>query len=199
MSNQRGFAHILILVLLIIGLFVAIYLVQDHTNLFPRASVSDPISEPISPEPSSTSIASASATPTASASATPQYSIIKIYAAGTPSDGVYPNMSLMVNGATVQVFKDVRGDPDMRDFRVFNYYSPTVFNIHNVRVRFLNDRFNGWGNDRNLVIDKVILDGVEYQTESQGVFSTGTWSMGNGCSNGYKQSEWLMCKGYFQF
>ncbi len=41
--NQRGIAHILVLLLLIAGLGVGVYLVQHQTNLFPKAAVSKPI------------------------------------------------------------------------------------------------------------------------------------------------------------
>ncbi|KKQ77905.1 hypothetical protein A3B42_02920 [Candidatus Daviesbacteria bacterium RIFCSPLOWO2_01_FULL_38_10] len=40
--SQKGFAHILLLLLLLAGLAVGVYLVQQKTNLFPKASVSQP-------------------------------------------------------------------------------------------------------------------------------------------------------------
>ncbi|MBU1031989.1 hypothetical protein KKE03_03670 [Patescibacteria group bacterium] len=44
--NQRGVTHIFLIVFLLAGLAVAVYLVQQKTNIFPRASVSGPISSP---------------------------------------------------------------------------------------------------------------------------------------------------------
>lgn len=42
--NQRGFAPILIIILILLaGLALGVYLVQQRTNIFPKASVSDPI------------------------------------------------------------------------------------------------------------------------------------------------------------
>lgn len=35
--NQKGFAHILLILLLLVGLAVGIYLVQQKTNLLPKA------------------------------------------------------------------------------------------------------------------------------------------------------------------
>ena len=37
MANNRGFAHILLLIVLIFGLVVGAYLVSKQTNLFPKA------------------------------------------------------------------------------------------------------------------------------------------------------------------
>jgi len=36
-QDQRGFAHILLFLILIIGLVVGLYLVSTKTNLFPKA------------------------------------------------------------------------------------------------------------------------------------------------------------------
>lgn len=49
MKNQRGFAHIFLILFLLAGLAVAVYLVQQKTNIFPKAydSLSGPISGPI--------------------------------------------------------------------------------------------------------------------------------------------------------
>src|SRR5687768_16288027 len=44
--NQRGFAHALLLIILLVGLAFGVYLVQQKTNLFSRAS-SNPISGPV--------------------------------------------------------------------------------------------------------------------------------------------------------
>lgn len=35
--NQKGFAHIFLIILLLVGLAVGIYLVQQKTNLLPKA------------------------------------------------------------------------------------------------------------------------------------------------------------------
>jgi hypothetical protein len=126
-------------------------------------------------------------------------SVVTIYAAGTASSGVYPTMSLMINGITVKTFNDVRGNPSTRSFQTFSYSSPTKVALNTVRVYFQNDKNGGSTNDRNLVIDKINIDGLDYQTENPSTFSTGTWTSGKSCTDGYKKSEWLMCKGYFQY
>lgn len=129
-----------------------------------------------------------------------QGSTIVIYAAGTPGKKQYPNMRLRINNVPVKTFKGVKGEIQNRKFDTFTYTHPTKVTPNMVRISFLNDYWNRrTGDDRNLVIDKVVIDGIEYQTEGPTIYSKGTWSSDNGCGGGFKKSEWLHCKGYFQF
>lgn len=41
-SNQKGIAHLLLLLLLVVGIGLGVYLVQNRTNIFPKASISSP-------------------------------------------------------------------------------------------------------------------------------------------------------------
>lgn len=41
--NQKGIAHLLILIVLVLGLFAVLYLVSNRTNWLPKASVSGPV------------------------------------------------------------------------------------------------------------------------------------------------------------
>jgi hypothetical protein len=50
-----------------------------------------------------------------------------------------------------------------------------------------------------LYVDKINLNGVDIETEKATTFSTGSWSSTDGCADGFKQSEWLHCNGYFEF
>ncbi len=43
MSSQKGFAHILILVIILAGIGLGVYLISQRTNLIPKASVSNPV------------------------------------------------------------------------------------------------------------------------------------------------------------
>ncbi len=51
-NNQRGFVHIAVIVILLLGLALGVYLIGQKTNIFSRAS-SGPVSGPVSPTPSS--------------------------------------------------------------------------------------------------------------------------------------------------
>jgi hypothetical protein len=63
-----------------------------------------------------------------------------------------------------------------------------------IKVRFINDR-----GPRNLRVDYITINGTIHQTEASTTYSTGTWSADTGCGDGYKQSEWLHCNGYFHY
>ncbi len=130
---------------------------------------------------------------------------VAIYAAGNAVRGVYPSIGLNVNinnagFRQVASFTGIAGNPVTGQFveKVFNATYKIV--PEQVRVRFLNDYFNSaTGEDRNVRIEKINIDGTDYMSASPSVLSTGTWTTDNGCSKGYKQSEWLMCGGYFQY
>ena len=69
-----------------------------------------------------------------------------------------------------------------------------------VRVVFVNDAYDpSTGFDRNLQVDKITVDGVTIETESDGVFSTGTWKPEDGVTPGFRNSEFLNAGGYFQY
>ena len=61
-NSQAGFAQILILVLLLVGLAAGVYLVQQQTNFFPKASTLQSVSRPITPKQEYTLVPSTSST-----------------------------------------------------------------------------------------------------------------------------------------
>ena len=69
-----------------------------------------------------------------------------------------------------------------------------------VRVRFVNDLNDpASGFDRNLQVDRITIDGTTIETESDFVFSTGTWKPEDGVTPGFRNSEFLQANGYFQY
>ncbi|MGB3544135.1 endo-1,4-beta-xylanase, partial [Rubrivirga sp.] len=68
-----------------------------------------------------------------------------------------------------------------------------------VSVAFTNDDSVSDGTGRDLRVDRVTVAGTVYESESPATFSTGTWSQGSGCADGYKTSEWLHCPGAFLY
>lgn len=115
-------------------------------------------------------------------------SLLQIFAAGTPLGGVYPVMQVIINDSLVTSFDNVRGDAKKRIFQEFQYVSVAPLDIHGIRLRFANDSAN-FGEDRNLRIDRVVLDGVEYQTESPTTYHFSEYY----CSSGYVRTEWVNC------
>ena len=123
-----------------------------------------------------------------------QDSIVHIYAAGANGDEL---MDLRVDGRTVGTWT-VGGDINGPRYQEFTYRHTGRLDPSQVRVRFLNDLFAP-PIDRNLRIDRIVIDGVTYQTEAPSVRSRGSWNPVNGCAEGEKQSETLHCNGWFQY
>jgi hypothetical protein len=146
------------------------------------------------PAPTATSKPTPSSTPSAGGSK------VVIYAAGTAVSGVYANMDLLVDQKKVASWTNVKPDLVKRTYTTYTYNSPTKLTRSQIRIAFTNDGVNqDRTEDRSLVVDKIILDGVTYQTEASTTYSTGTYTQGTGCSAGNKKSEWLNCNGYFQY
>lgn len=125
-------------------------------------------------------------------------SSVKIYAAGSAADGIYPTMDLLIKDKIVATFKDVSGNIGTRQFLTFEYNSLEKVTSSDVKVRFTNDLRNYTG-DRNLVVDKISVDGIDFQSESSNVYGTGVWTSNIGCTEGNLQTEWLYCNGYFKY
>lgn len=121
---------------------------------------------------------------------------IEIFAAGNEND---EQMQLWIDGSRVRTWNDIGGDADGRQFVSYSYTADSTVSADDVRVYFTNDRYVNNGEiDRNLRVDRIVIDGSTYQTEDPAVFSTGTWQNG-GVVPGFKQDEVLHVNGYFQY
>lgn len=127
-----------------------------------------------------------------------QGSTLSIYAAGQPAQAVYPTMQLVIGGKVVTAYTDIRGNYNNRQFIKYDYISPTKLSAGQIQVDFINDDFIN-GEDRNLYIDKIVLDGITHEAEAPNTLSLGSWNTATGCDGGYKSSEALSCNGYFRF
>ena len=126
----------------------------------------------------------------------PDPGTIVIQAAGSTGQ---ESMLLQIDGVTVASYV-VGGDPSTRSFQSFTYQHSSAVSGDQVRLVFDNDFLDPvTGEDRNLTIDRILIDGVTLETEAPTVFSTGTWLPGDGIQPGFRQSETLHADGYFQF
>lgn len=119
---------------------------------------------------------------------------IQVFASGTEAKGQFPTMELFINNESVALFYGITSQQ-----KKYIYKHPLKISPEMVRIKFindLNDKINR--QDRNLKVNKIVIDGVEYQTEDQSTYSVGTWSPG-GCGAGYIGSEWLYCNGEFVY
>jgi hypothetical protein len=121
---------------------------------------------------------------------------IGIQAAGKTGEEA---MELQIDGVPVASWSNVGGNYAAGQFQYFEYSHPGYVASDQVRVVFTNDGTTATGEDKNLRVDGVTIDGVKFESESPQTFSTGSWISGTGCASGALQSEFLHCGGYLQY
>ena len=162
---------------------VNVYLPSTSTPIPPTITSLPPLST-ITPIPTNTPT---TINPTTSSN----NSKIIIYAYGTRAKNQYPTMALLINDETKAIFYQV-----IDKIREFSFNSPTKIDISQIKVAFTNDYADS-REDRNLRVDKIVVDGTTYQSENY--YSIGTYGRYTLCKPGYKNSDWLHCKGHFDF
>jgi glucose/arabinose dehydrogenase len=109
-------------------------------------------------------------------------------------------MELLVDGQTAGRWENIGGSVAERDFQRFGIEVNGTISADRVRVAFTNDLYQPGVIDRNLVVDRINIDGTVYQSESEATYSNGTWnSLDNAIIPGRAQSEFLHSNGFFQF
>ncbi|MBX4190136.1 hypothetical protein KW791_02475 [Candidatus Parcubacteria bacterium] len=115
-----------------------------------------------------------------------------VSAKGTPALGVYPVMKLMVGN---KLLKEWTVTGDYQDY----YYDGPQPIDNNVKIVFPNDFYNG-KEDRNLIVDFVLVKGVKYESESPTTLVSGYWSSSTGCAKAFKKVETIQCnQGSFEY
>jgi C1A family cysteine protease len=147
--------------------------------------------------PTPTPIVKSTPTPTPTLTPTPTpKSIVDVYASGTSTDGQYPTMELSLNGSTVCQWKNVK------KYSTFTckIFSSKVRNTSDLRVSFINASSNQKVT-RTLVVDKVVVGGKTFQTESSTTYTYKTRPLQSWCTNkdGYMKTELTQCNGYFKY
>jgi glucose/arabinose dehydrogenase len=102
-------------------------------------------------------------------------------------------MQLQIDGVAVKTWTNVATTQSS-----YVYQASETASVDRIRVAFTNDLFQAGVIDRNLIVDRIEVDGSIHQTEAPNVFSTGTWKPG-GVTPGFHQSEILHTNGYFQY
>ncbi|MBN1622241.1 MAG: hypothetical protein JW871_06585 [Endomicrobiales bacterium] len=127
---------------------------------------------------------------------------ITIYAAGIPVDGVYPTMELVVENKKVATFPNVQGNIYNRTFEEFTYLHPHKPALEDIQVWFTNGLEHTevpLPEARILFVDRIVVDGVTYESESPNTYSVGLPNQGYGPPPRYAQTEALVGSGYFQY
>lgn len=128
---------------------------------------------------------------------------ISIFAAGNTTSEI---IELEIAGVVVATYNigengGSSGDFQSRNFVELTYESQAAaVSASDVRINFVNDLFDPEnGIDFNVLVDRIEIDSVAYETEDASVFSTGTWQAGVGFEPGFLLSETLHGNGYFQY
>ena len=106
------------------------------------------------------------------------------------------NVEVLFDDQVVQTINSVPGNPRTGEF--VTYQIETEEPPSNIKVRFTNDGIIN-GRDRNVRVEGISLDGQIYHPDSPDVYSTGTARPSDGCTAGFRRSQWLTCDGYFEF
>lgn len=120
-------------------------------------------------------------------------SVVKVFAAGSFAGGDFPRFDLNIKGKSVASFVAL-GDMRQRLLGEYTYLHSEKIKISEVKVSYLNDYYGGTSDDRNLYIDRVNIDGVDYFADSPTVYQTGVWQSGS-CREGYLRIKMLSCPG----
>ena len=124
-------------------------------------------------------------------------STVDIFAAGVTND---ETIELQIDGRTIATYENLGGDAYAGQFVKLSYHSSGPVDSSQIRIAFTNDLFDpDAGIDRNVRIDKIVVNGETIETESADVFSTGTWKPEDGITPGFRESEILNGDGFFQY
>ena len=124
-------------------------------------------------------------------------SSVEIFAAGATGE---ENLDLLVNGEVVQTFFNVGGDASTRQFERFTFETDQTVTPRNIGIRFSNDAFDpSIGLDRDLIVDRIVVDGVNVEAENPSTFSTGVFRNGGVTGPGFLTTELLNINGTLTF
>jgi glucose/arabinose dehydrogenase len=120
-------------------------------------------------------------------------SLIEVVARGKEGE---ETLSLQIDEETVFTVTNVEDA-----FQSYYYQADQFVAADQIRVVYSNDFNNDSTIDRDLIVDKILIDGVEFETEAPNVFSNGSWIGGEtgGVTPGFWQTEILDVDGYFAY
>jgi len=120
-------------------------------------------------------------------------STVSILASG---DTGQETMNLVVDDQVVQTWENVASEQ-----RFYTFETEEPVSLEQVKITFTNDLYApDQGIDRNLTVELVVVDGVEFYTNDPSVLSGGVWNPVVGAiQTGFGQGETLHANGFFQF
>ena len=119
-------------------------------------------------------------------------STVSIYATGSTGQ---ENLALQVEGQTVQVFENISTSGQTLTFETDQDLSSGQ-----IRIAFTNDLYEPGVIDRNLTVEKIVVDGIEVSTQESDVFASGAWDPdAQAIVDGFGKGDTLNANGFFQF
>ena len=123
-------------------------------------------------------------------------STVEVFAVGTTGE---ENLDIFIDGVYETTFFEVGGDVDSRDFVRLVFETDQDLTPSNIGIAFGNDAFDpATGLDRNLLVDRIVVDGVTVQTEDPSTFSTGIYRDGL-TGGGFFETELFNINAIFTF
>ncbi|MDB2686497.1 hypothetical protein N9Y42_04740 [Mariniblastus sp.] len=121
-------------------------------------------------------------------------STVSVFASGTTGDEI---VNVQIDGLGTLATIDSLSTDAVQEFQ---YFVDEPVTADDIRIEFVND-FNdpNTGIDRNVLVDRIEVDGIIYQTENAAVFSTGTWTAADGLQPGFGRGAALHTNGYLQY
>jgi len=124
-------------------------------------------------------------------------SSVEIFATGVTGQ---ENLDLLIDGQVVQTFFNVGGDASTRSFERLTFDTNQTITPGNIGIRFANDAFDpSIGLDRDLIVDRIVVDGVTVEAEDPSTQSTGIFADGRLTGPGFFQTEVLNVNGTLTF
>lgn len=121
-------------------------------------------------------------------------SAVNIFAAGATGQ---ETLQLLVDGQVEAEFQNVGGSEQA--FQRISYIVDETVSADQISIRFTNDAYDpSIGLDRNLIVDRIEVDGVTYQTEHPFTW-TSSYYGDNGITSGYLGVETLNVNGQFNY
>jgi hypothetical protein len=120
---------------------------------------------------------------------------VTVYAAGTPVRFVYPTMTVELDGKQYYNTAVSGGNFNRRQFAAYSFNTPAIARPKMLTIRFSNDAYQP-PQDRNLFIDKVVVNGTTYDLGVIPVDTLGGHTPSTGCNRGRKVTEMMACNGF---
>jgi len=123
-------------------------------------------------------------------------STVDVFAAGETGR---ESFFLLLDGEVVETVDAVGGDFENRDFQKFSFQFDQDVTADQISIEFFNDFVDADGNDNNLFVDKIAIDGQEFETEAPTTFHTGLVSGDQVLDAGFLETEVLNINGKVTF